>query len=130
VGSGGKLTKMPSAFDDLFINEAFLLPFGVTLIYSRQTGSGMEVEIEDCLESVISYDRQMEYGASLLLDAREFQIKKEALADDFGEPEKGDLIAYDDKIYEVANIGGAPYYETDADKNWFRIRTVLVEDDA
>ena len=115
-----------SAFDDLFSNDAFIDNFGIEITYTRGVDT---YEIQDVLESAVTNDQLLEYGASLITEGREFQVHKDAFAD-IGTPARGDSITIGESpAYEVSNIGGAPFLEDDADRNYWRIRTVRIAED-
>ena len=113
-----------SAFDSLFTNDSFLDVFKSTITYSRDSED--DIIITEAMDSIISTEQQLEFGSSLITQAREWQIKVEDISD-LGEPERGDTITNAaGLIYEVCNIGSASNWEYDVDPAWFRIRTQLI----
>lgn len=116
-----------SAFDSLFSNAVFVPSFGASVTYAR----GASEAAFTAMDSKISTDRLMEYGASLASESREFVFLISDLAfDDVAtEPAEGDRITdANDAVWELREIGQAPCWEFDADRNYYRVRTVLVGD--
>ena len=114
-----------SAFDSLFSNASFFSVFGAPVEYSR----GSLSETVDAMDSVISKEQQMEFGASLFQDVREFVIAVSDLAD-FDGPERGDVIEMGTgAAYELAQVGAAPAWEYDADRDYYRCRGILIQED-
>ena len=115
-----------SAFDSAFSNAAFADYFSAPVVYRR----GAEEISIDAMDSIISTEARLEFGASLAIDAREFVILISEMQDDFVEPERGDEIELETgDIYEVSRVGQMPEWEYDADRSYFRIRALLKEDE-
>jgi hypothetical protein len=111
-----------SAFDSLFSNSAFLTAFSSPADYERGELTASVV----VMDSIISNQQQLEYGASLVTEAKEFQILVSALSV-FGEPDRGDIITDSAGImWQVAGFGSLPDWQFDADINYYRIRTVKI----
>jgi hypothetical protein len=111
-----------SAFDLLFTNTSFADPFSAPVIYRRDALEGTVA----AMDSRISTEQQIEFGASLIVEAREWVIAISELAL-FGEPERGDEIQQaDGSIWQLAQVGSAPDWEYDSDRNYYRLRTVLI----
>lgn len=112
-----------SAFDSLFSNEVFETAFGATFVYSR----GSTDSTITAMDSRISNELQMEYGASLVTESKEFVIKLSSISEDFMLPERGDTITdVNGAVWEVSKIGSAPDWEFDNDREYIRIRAVLI----
>jgi len=114
-----------SAFDSLFSNAVFAPAFGASVTYSR----GASEAAFTAMDSKISTDRLMEYGASLTTESREFifLVSDLELGGVAVEPEPGDRITDAlASVWEVREIGQAPCWEFDADRNYYRVRTVLI----
>ena len=113
-----------SEFDNDFSNDNFLDAFGATVTYTRG-----ETEISiTAMDSLIGSEMQIEYGASLVNESREFIFKRTEI-EEIDPPARGDTITdgYSQK-WEVSKIGNAAEWEYDADRNYYRVRTILVED--
>lgn len=112
------------AFDDDFSNDDFLDAFGGEIEYIR----GAETITFTAMDSTINAELLAEWGASLVTESREFVIKKTDI-EELGDPARGDQIRTGHgQRYEVAKIGSAPEWENDADRNYYRVRAVLIGD--
>jgi len=113
-----------SAFDSLFKNDVFMTAFGATVTYSR----GEDEADVSAMDSTMSVQQQLDYGASLVIDAKEWQILVSDLTA-FTNPQRGDVITdVAGKEWEVAKVGQAPDWEYDADTRYYRIRTQKIGD--
>lgn len=113
-----------SAFDDMFTNAMFLPIFKETVSYASYPYSTSTTVT--AMSSKISNRQQLEYGMSLMVEGLEWLIKIEDLG---AEPQKGDRITKSDgTIYEVSRFESQPEWEYDVDRNYYRIRTQLVEE--
>lgn len=112
-----------SAFDGLFSNAAFVDSFGSAIIYRRDE---TELTISNAMDSKISVDLLLQFGAELSGDYREFVFPISGFT--FVIPEVGDRIeTASGETWDVCAVGGAPAYEIDADRNYFRVRSALIE---
>lgn len=112
-----------SAFDSLFSNEVFEATFGTDFVYTRDS---TEVSIT-AMDSKIDTDRQLEYGATTISESKEFVFKLSEISGTFSEPQRGDTItdAYGN-TWQLAQVGSAPEWEYDNDREYIRIRAVLI----
>ncbi len=111
-----------SAFDDLFSNDAFKPFFSRPVTYRR---GALEAEVQ-AMDSKIETSAQLELGASIVVEAREWLVEIPKLNDVFTRPERGDQILAGGEIWELTRIGNAPDWELDNDRLWYRLRTVQV----
>jgi hypothetical protein len=114
-----------SAFDSLFSNAAFETCFGAPVTYARG-----ESEAEfTAMDSVMRVEAQLENQAQMIGDCREFVFKVSdlVLSESAVEPAAGDTITdAAGNVWEVRGIGQAAPWEFDADRNYFRARTVRI----
>ena len=116
---------MSSAFDLLFTNQTFFNIFGAPVTYSR----GASEVVVTAMDSIFSAEQQLQFGASLTQEAREFVIAIEdlELSGRATEPAKGDAITDSNShIWEVRSVAGQPAWEYDIDRNYYRVRAVHV----
>jgi len=115
-----------TAFDSMF-ESAFTLfdeTFSSTVTYSR---GGVSIGSLTALESKISNDEQVEFGANLIKEGKVFQILKTELVISAVEVEPASLDIITESngnVWEVANFANLPNYETDVNELYWRIRTI------
>ena len=111
-----------SAFDAMFSNAIFLEAFSSTATYERGELKASVV----VMDSIITNQQQLEYGASLITEAKEFQVLVSQMIV-FGEPDRGDIITDSAGVmWQVSGFGNLPDWQYDADINYYRIRTVKI----
>ena len=114
-----------SAFDSLFSNAAFETCFGATVTYGR----GASEAAFTAMDSVMRVEAQLENQAQMIGDCREFVFKVSdlVLGETAVEPAAGDTITDTaGNVWEVRSIGQSAPWEFDADRNYFRVRTVRI----
>ena len=115
-----------SAFDELFSNDVFLTAFSAPITYGR----GALAVLINAMDSVIDSDDNLDYGAAVNSEYREFVFKISDLKFNDIEtyPVRGDtIIDANNTTWELQNVQGQPCAEIDADQNYYRVRCVKIE---